>query len=268
MSQFLSADQIEKYYQDGFLILEKFFPVKLVQKLLNDIEAMLAAIAEQRGINTASILDQGLMEIRKVDNDAAIAFYQAAPRLMSLKSITSLDIVRQVARELMGSNALFVSAESLRYDPPLEDDFLIKWHQDYTFIQDSENSIVFWFPLRKIEQNGGGVQILPKSHLEGIRIVKAYEPFSAGKARWVDLCDPINEDDAIIAPPLDAGDVLLMNTLLVHRSWPNRSNKVRWTGQFRVGDFMHENAIRRLWPSGATKGVDFSVHHSEFVVEE
>lgn len=267
MNCFLSLEQIEKYNQDGFLLLKGFFPIELIERLQNDVESMITVLAKQKEIKIKSVLDQSLIDLRKVDKNAAIAIYQAATRLMALKKISSLDIIRQVARELLGSNSLFVSAESLRYDPPFEDHLLIDWHQDYTFIQDSENSIVFWFPLRNISQNGGGVQLLPKSHLNGIRMVKTSEPFSEKKARWVDLCDPIDEANTI-SPQLDAGDVLLMNTLLIHRSWPNRSDKVRWTGQFRIGDFMHDKAVKRLWPSGTLGGVDFGVHHPEFVMEE
>lgn len=267
MKPLLAPAQVDDYKQKGYLIIKEFFPPSLIASLCKDVRFIIEAATKPYGIEVNSLLDQGLLTLREKNHDAASVIYQAVTRLLSLKKASSLDIVRQVAEELLDSRSLFITGESLRYDPPSEDNLLIPWHQDYTFIQDSRSSIIFWFPLRDLYHDSGGVKLLPQSHTKGIRLVTAEEPFPDQGARWVNLHEPVDETHAISSPPLRSGDVLLMDTLLLHRSRKNRSNEVRWTGQFRVGDFMHVSAIERLWSPGALGGVDFAVHHPEFVIE-
>jgi hypothetical protein len=61
------------------------------------------------------------------------------------------------------------------------------------------------------------------------------------------------------------GDVLVLNSLLLHASNTNRSTRTRWTIQYRYGNFEEERAIAKNWPGVMNLGREFDKTHPEYV---
>ena len=66
-------------------------------------------------------------------------------------------------------------------------------------------------------------------------------------------------------PQLKVGDVLVFSGLTVHRSIAQKSNPIRVSTQFRLGNFNNTDAIKRGWPVGQLEGRSFDMDHPEYI---
>jgi hypothetical protein len=260
----LGTSLVSQYQREGYVVVPGVLHASRLASLRADISRLIAYKLRQVFGKSCAIpenMDAGLLKLESADPAYGVEIISATWRLQSFLALTTLPAFRAYAFAFLGSENLLLSASSMRYDRPHGDEFLIPWHQDYPFIQDSENSCVIWFPLNDLGPECGGVRLLPRSHTQGLRCVRQ-------KAGWLELTEtPEHRPPESVVPNLKSGDVLFMNTMTLHRSEENRGDAIRWTGQFRMGDFSNAQAIRRGWPRGMTQGQSFEEHHAEYIVE-
>lgn len=96
-------------------------------------------------------------------------------------------------------------------------------HQDHMYNQASTEMYTVWVPLGDVEADMGGLEVLPRSHLNGLKEVD--EETEAGsityqvKERW--------PDRDWFRPAYNAGDCIIFHSLTLHRASPNMSERVR-----------------------------------------
>lgn len=260
LTRTLEASQIAQYNTNGYLHLVNVIPPELLLRIRADIDKLATLKLKSLGAFVDRDLDRNIRHLEKISMIHGIDLNSATWRLQSFLHLASSGLFANIANQLLRTADLFLSACSLRYDQPGKDHLLIPWHQDYPFIQDSERSVVIWFPLFDLARDCGGVRVVPGSHRAGIQRVKP------GDDGWLELVDPPCEEpvDSLV-PHLNSGDILLMNTMTVHRSERNCGDRIRWTGQLRIGDFSDVNTIKRGWPRGMTQGQHFGEKHAEYI---
>ena len=117
----------------------------------------------------------------------------------------------------------------------------VEAHQDWGSMQGSLNAIVVWVPLINVDINLGALEILPKSHLMGLKT----DHFDNG-FRMVSLSE--EENKAFVPIEANAGDVLIFSSFLIHQSGENSSNRPRWSCHFRYNDLDESTFINRKYP--------------------
>lgn len=115
-------------------------------------------------------------------------------------------------------------------------------HQDWPSMQGSLNGVTVWCPLVRVTDALGPLEVVPGSHLAGSRRFENYQETPV-------LADPIAEGE-FVPVPMDRGDVLIMNTFLVHRSGHNThaAGGIRWSAHFRYDDLACRDFRRRKYP--------------------
>ncbi len=115
-------------------------------------------------------------------------------------------------------------------------------HQDWRSMQGSLNSIVVWLPLIDVDKKLGALEIVPKSHFNGLQTTDFKDGFGTlpikevNKNEWL----PIE---------LEVGDVLFFSSFLYHRSGINSTeNGIRWSCHFRYNDISEKSFIERGYP--------------------
>ena len=110
-----------------------------------------------------------------------------------------------------------------------------------------------------LDEKGGGVRISKGSHLKGLRKHKVE---SNG---WISLEDAEeNFEENSVVPQINAGDLVIMHPFTIHRSEVNKSEKVRWTFQYRIGSVSDNMSSKMGWPS-ASYGSKFQDLFPEYV---
>jgi phytanoyl-CoA hydroxylase len=111
-------------------------------------------------------------------------------------------------------------------------------HQDWRSMQGSLNSVVIWVPLIDINKNLGALEVLPGSHLDGLRTDYVDNGFG-----MVNLSE--EEQKKLISVEVNVGDVLLFSSFLIHQSGENITDKPRWSSHFRFNDLSDPTFINR-----------------------
>ena len=172
--------------------------------------------------------------------------------------------------ELMIGTGLIASSDinAMRIDLPNEDKYLFDWHQDYPYVLDLLDGIVFWVPLQDVDRENGWLSLALGSHQLGLLNMVVSDPDNRANNRTKSMRiadSSIADRYTIVQLPLKFGDALVFNTLLLHASSPNRSARARCTLQFRYGNFLHPVAIDRGWPKAMRDGAVFHTLHPDHV---
>lgn len=162
------------------------------------------------------------LDIRFVRGRAMFDFLHC-PRLLDL------------AESLIGPELQCSPIQHIRSVPPeasaMHNSRSHHWHQDAgTVLPEADNQIIatMWIPLFDVPEDGGCLELLPGSHKHGLR-----RHLVNGEIR----VDP--QEVPALTPkllPTRAGGLILFHPLMMHRSQPNVSDRVRWSMDLRYQD--------------------------------
>lgn len=255
----------------GCFVATGLVDISALQQCQSDIRRLIALRAGASPIPAAEEedFDAGFLALNRVNRSHGGVIYNACRRLLPVHELSASRRLAQISQALMKTQTVISSnLKAVRIDHPSEDKYLFDWHQDYPYIQDSEDSVVYWIPLHDVDERHGCLIVAPGSHKGGLRRVKIVDPHNRNQsgAKTIALENPSEpENFETLSLPIRFGEVLVLSTLLLHRSQPNRSRRARWTIQIRHGNFENEKAITRDWPGGMIEGVGFWEHHPEYV---
>ena len=216
-------------------------------------------------VGSTERFDRGFLELVKHNPKISSIIYNACRRLTSVHQLSVTDKLLNLSKNLLQTDLIMSNPyKTIRIDCQQREDYLLPWHQDYPYVQDSPDALIYWIPLQDVDEENGCMMVAPGSHQQGIVPVKMDSPTPCKK--------DLHLADAAVASlypklrlPVKMGDVLVFNTLMLHRSCPNLSKLPRWTLQIRHGNFKHPFAIRKNWPGSHYEQNWFDLSHPEYV---
>ena len=113
------------------------------------------------------------------------------------------------------------------------------WHQDNGVVTedaDDTETITVWLPLTRATQENGCLIVSAGKHRDKLMPHCPNDAPAQNKNGGVGLHIPIqylDDDDAEVTIPMEAGDVLLMHRRTPHASHSNNSDHVRWSFDLR-----------------------------------
>jgi hypothetical protein len=152
---------------------------------------------------------------------------------------------------------------------PFENKYTYEWHNDYVYNLLSLNAITAWIPLTDVTAEMGALVISLGSHKAFTPIIVETPDFQAGqggggKVYSLDTDLEVVERNAITVPAA-AGDVLLLHSLVLHRSGKNVAKRSRWIANPRYSSLFDFALVDRGWLSGrAYARPKFQDVHPEF----
>lgn len=215
--------------------------------------------------------DDGFLRLIQLDDSNRVVIASALMRTLSLQRLGWDPRLMRLSRLLMTTNTIMASdLSALQINIPNVHRNLCPWHQDYPYVRDSEDGVIYWIPLRSLEEKNCSLQVVPGSHRLGVLPMRGYRlslPDGERPMRIADLSD-LNRFTQLTVP-VEKSDVLVFSTLLLHASAPNCSERVRWTVQVRHGNFEDPQTVARNWPATrlATRFGPFEETHPEYYLE-
>ena len=108
------------------------------------------------------------------------------------------------------------------------------WHQDCGVVNpeaDETLMITVWFPLMDTDEENGCLQVVPGSHRGEDMLTHC----PGDKSVQGNLTIPESEFEVgkAVAVPLKKGDALFFTKYTVHSSFPNNSDRIRWSFDLR-----------------------------------
>jgi len=104
------------------------------------------------------------------------------------------------------------------------------WHQDAQYFRDQAHIhiMTIWFPLHEVDENSSCLAVSPDLH-EG----KLYENHNDQESGFVGIKREEANRLSTVPVRMNPGDALCFPQLTPHRAMPNRTDKMRWSMDFR-----------------------------------
>ena len=193
---FLDPKNEEIFHRDGYLIIDILNNMDIKR-----LQSTYDMVKQQHSYDVVASVVLSDLELRKYVNEniSNILIERILPILNNYKIILGSFVVKRASSE----NGKF----------PL--------HQDPTFIEEEEHvALSIWCPLVDVAINNGCLGILPGSH----RLKNYYRsPCMLPYTHMIGIL----ESDYIKYIPMKKGEVLFINTRMIHGSPPNLSNSTR-----------------------------------------
>ncbi len=279
VTQCMSNDCKEHYQSKGWVLIRNFFDLdKDLKPVFREVNNLIRLKLEESNFkqykNDADdrIHSENFIELCKIDRSKAGEIYRATRHLPSLFQLLSKTKNLNFAGFLMETEFVnLLPYIPIRIDIKGEEKYLFGWHQDYPYIQGSPDGVVLWMPLMEMKEGFGGVKIIPESHKNGICDVRLIDPENKNKngAHTIEIIgsDKFDDYDAYTVE-VNLTDVLVFNTLLLHKSVPMSKGDVRWSTQLRYANFQNKTAVEKGWPGGMIEGSQFEDIHPECIKNE
>lgn len=241
--------------KNGYCVLKDLIPKNLIEELKEAIKGQCYYIAKTNNIDVDEDydLDQIYNLLCSYDRSLGSIIFENIRNLPEFLAIVSSKSIRRSASFFLESKVLFSppNSNTFRIDKKGEDEHLLNWHQDYTYEFLSNPSLTFWIPIVDVPEELGPPIIISGSHENLKETIFTQSKNMHGRDKIIPVIPErvLNTDtSSLFSDSFSSGDVLVMNTLVVHKSGQNKSQiKNRWTAQIRIGSFDNKEFADRDW---------------------
>jgi len=240
----LNATQHAEFSEQGYLLLEDLIPDEIFEPVIADIEqgierGALEASEEHGTRNTfaAEPFDRRLALVEEAFGEAANVGRHVLYK--SLKTAGMFGLMTHpglldLVESIIGPEILSHPQFNCQAKMPGEEISKVRWHQDLVYLDaDAEETpmVNLWIPLVDATEANGCLEVISGSHRTGL---KPHGRLSATGKR--DISDEDLPSGSVAVCPVRRGGAILFHPRLIHRSGPNRSEKIRWSIDIRYSD--------------------------------
>ena len=232
----------DKYFDNGYVLLKDFLDKEIIEKILQDAKSIFQLQFDY--LNLDSNFNENLKTLFKNHFQIFIDCGKQIQHIISLHKLSLDDKILTLINSL-GIEKPNISTRPVLYfnHPDLAKEksyHTVDAHQDWRSMQSSLDSLVIWIPLTNIDKSLGALQIIPKSHLFGLKTIEVVNGFG--------MVDIDNYKDEFIDVEVKQGDILVFSSFLIHRSGNNSSDQPRWSCHFRYNNLKEKTFIERGFP--------------------
>jgi len=230
-------NQKKQFLEQGYLVLEDVIHPKnidnVIEELNNEIDVRakkLYARGEISDLYENEGFETRLAKISEETPNLAVSIWNgilSGPAIFDL--ITSKELL-DIAENFCGEEIIASSVYRLRPKIPNFGYGEVPWHQDSSYFEpfcDDSLIVIAWVPLVDATVENGCLYVIPGSHKGEILKHGLHE-----SGKYLEIKEDVSED---IKVPCEVpkGGVLLMTNKLIHGSFKNSTNGVRWSMDLR-----------------------------------
>ena len=272
----LTSVQVEEFHRNGLLVLKSFYDISTeIQPIQYAIHRIISILINKYHLSIQQLpfssenFDSGYQELIAFDRQIGGEVYDAIkqiPGFMRLVASARHDAIFSQLRQT-DLPGIAAAGYGIRIDNPLEEKYRAPWHQDYPAQFRSLDGLVFWSSLVSITQALGPVEFCLGSHKNGLAPVHTKDPKNPEKSGAYALT--LRNEESLIAaypqisPLTQAGDLIVIDFLTLHRSGLNISERSRWSMQMRYFNFAEPTGIKIGWKGSFASGVKVEEVHPE-----
>jgi ectoine hydroxylase-related dioxygenase (phytanoyl-CoA dioxygenase family) len=248
----------DDYTKSGFVILRDLFDSSLELADLQDAISSTVALRSERAVTSIDreIMDGELIELHRTDPRHVSFVYDVLRYSPALSRLLMSKRILKIIGEIFGASPDNIVANNLnlRVDMPGQDwSENLPWHQDWPYnnpLYLQGNSLASWVAIFDVPVLTGPMELKVGSHVVG-EVPPEKIPHKGGHKRQDNYVYqvPAEISDSVefekVQPSLRAGDVILFDLALVHRSGINLSSLVRWSAQARYHNARNPSFLKQ-----------------------
>ena len=240
----LSGEQVERYFDEGFLIVEDVFSPDELQPVLEEFAAMVEEVAEDLHASGA-IADKHegedvytrLTSLEKACAGGAPLMRQREAPRPALSRLWASDELLDMVEGLIGADICGHPVCVLRAKTPDSALVSVDWHQDSAYsVEEAAKTLqpTAWIPFLDATEENGTLQVVRGSHKPRRIFRHDLGQHSGHPDSWYLYIKEENlPPGEVVTCEMGMGSVLWHSNVLVHRSTENRSEKIRWSCDIR-----------------------------------
>lgn len=230
----LSPEQVQQYHSDGYLVIQN----GCSDDLIDTFNAHIHTIRVNDPMPEWALPRKGRSVVDEKDRFSVRLFNPHLHDGFALQMM-KLPIVRGALAQLLDDEAVGVQSMYFYKEPGAHGQAA---HQDYYYIRNDPNSLTAaWVAMEYTNEENGCLYVIPGSHKLGLLphgSVKNIEEHEA----WTHETEGIDLSQEIPVI-LNKGDILIFDSLLIHSSTKNRSE--RWRRSYVCHYIRHDSTIER-----------------------
>ena len=248
--QALRMSDLARFAEDGYLRLGQVASSGQLQAMRDRIDEIMLGNVRYEGMpmqRDTTTGEYGALPTRTFEDSERTLAYRRIDDLQLdpvFLGYMQHPVFREITEALIGPNVSIFRAMFM--NKPAEHGTHLPWHQDVGigWGLDSNPEVTVWTALDAATIENGCMQVVPGSHKHGV-INEMHFPSEADQARYA------REEDCIHMEA-EAGEAILLNNLLLHRSARNPTGKPR-----RAISIAYMDAATRAVKTGETFPVIF-----------
>ena len=267
-------NKLNIYNNNGFVVFKKVIPKSIIVNFQKEVffasKALYLKYSKLKNPKVISFssknFDEYLLLARKENlSIVCSSIYDLCKKITSVYQIIVYKKVQKLVKRFMGTNspAVLYRGISVRIDYPGDKAYKARSHTDYHSQLGSQNGIVMYVSVKKVNDKMGPVILYNKSHSSGVhdatvdleKVKKGltYDPYylSISKKKL----NSYKKSKLLI----DEGDIAFFSMNLVHESGYNSTkNKIRWAIVLRYFDLKSPTALETDFKGGQHEGNIYS----------
>ncbi|XP_050404532.1 uncharacterized protein LOC126820550 [Patella vulgata] len=244
----LPQHMIDQFFNDGYVIVEKFFdcekdlePCKKAIELEVDILAnkLFKGGKIKQLYNEYGLRDR-LTYIEKEFPGANMLLHKTVKLAQAFKDLWTNERLLNVVEQLIGPEISGNPIWNLRTKTPNNEATTVPWHQDAAYLDNRAYKILqptAWIPLLDTNEKNGCMRVVSGAHRKG--------KIALHQCCWKDttyiMLDEqemtktlgVDMEKDVVPCPVPYGGMLLINNVIPHQSLPNLSDEIRWSLDLR-----------------------------------
>ena len=240
----LSDEQVERYFDEGFLIVEDVFTRQELRPALDEFEVMVDEWAED--LHEAGAIEDKhegedvytrLTSLERACSSVGPSIRQReAPRLSLARLWSSARLLDMVER-FIGADIVGHPVCVLRAKTPGSALASVDWHQDSAYgAEEAAKTLqpTAWIPFIDVTEENGTLQVIRGSH-KPRRILPhdLREHPGHPESSYLYIGEKNLPPGEVVTCEAKMGSVVWHSNVLVHRSLENRSDRIRWSCDIR-----------------------------------
>jgi phytanoyl-CoA hydroxylase len=243
----LTSEQVAFFHREGYLVVPDLFAPTEFDDLKAEIAALIEETANRlhaegkiENTHADAPFEQRLTRLLHDNPDLSGVFFRAiegnAGGGHAGKAMYDMILhprLLDAMQSLVGEEIIGSSVCRIRPKVPGLAKGVVPWHQDSGYFSphcDRNLIVTCWIPLVDATPENGCLQVLPRTHTNGV--VRHHTGGNAGFLVIVDEDLPDSLDN-VVTVPVPLGGALFLTNTTPHCSLPNTTDVIRWSIDLR-----------------------------------
>lgn len=234
------------FFFDGFEIINLDKSYDRIDSFLDEFRKILILQLEFINIdnNVNDTTYDLLLKLFNKDIDRYLSTLRLSSKLISVTELVNCDEIKLFSKKngvnipvMQTKPVLHLIGDNLNIPGGYNG---VGVHQDWSTLQSSLNTMVVWIPLLDVNENNYTLDVLPKSHLNGLMS-------GSLNSNYTEIDSSLYNNNDFVSLDIKKGQIVLMSSFLVHRSNMNGKG-YRISISSRIEDAAEPTFVDRNFP--------------------
>ena len=236
---------LHQFRGDGYFLREKLLALADLDPLIVDIESGIEDTLTNKRLSAeitttpSTQFEQRLYWLENQIEDGFLVRQSVTGKHLKTSGLLHLannNHILDLVEKLIGPEILFHPQYNIQAKMPFERGSQIPWHQDLWFLdREAETTpmVNLWIPLVNTTLDNGCLELIQGSHAQGL---KHHQTLAGYPEDHIGISHNDLPAGERITCPFEKGGVLFFQHKTIHRSRPNLTDSIRWSGDLRYSD--------------------------------